>query len=152
MLDSSYEERDEAVGRDGQGPRVGHLSDKEQPLYVAVSLCAEAPDNDIIHAVRLASVQEDRDGLAQNLYGLVEEERKIMEGSMKGSGIDSVEMTREFTCRRCHWEGEADGYSDDWQSTLYAECQNCKEIMEYDLASERDPMFAEHEDDGDWWE
>lgn len=69
-----------------------------------------------------------------------------MEGSMKGSGVDSVEMVRDFTCRSCGWEGEADGYSDDWQDTLYAECQNCKEIMEYDLAGERDPMFADPSD------
>ena len=64
-------------------------------------------------------------------------------GSMKGSGIDSLEMAREFTCKGCGWEGEADGYSDDYQVTLYAECQNCKEIMEYDLEAERDPMNAE---------
>lgn len=58
-------------------------------------------------------------------------------GSMKGSGIDSIEMEREFTCRSCKWEGEALGYSDDWAVVLYAECPNCKDEMTYDLEAER---------------
>ena len=62
---------------------------------------------------------------------------------MKGSGVDSIEMVREFTCRDCGWEGEADGYSDDWYTTLYAECQNCKNIMEYDLEAERVSAYDE---------
>jgi transcription elongation factor Elf1 len=68
-----------------------------------------------------------------------------------GSGVNSVFMTREFTCRGCGWEGEADGSTDDWQAILYAECQNCGNIMEIDLDAERqhEQYFADPEDD---WE
>jgi transcription elongation factor Elf1 len=65
-----------------------------------------------------------------------------------GSGINSVEMIREFTCRDCGWEGEAEGTTDDTQSMLYAECQNCKSEMTIDLALERES--ADWDNDNDW--
>lgn len=55
-----------------------------------------------------------------------------------GSGINIVEMTREFTCRECAWEGELDGSTDDSRSMLYAECPNCKEELTIDLDAERE--------------
>lgn len=60
-----------------------------------------------------------------------------MRESWNGSGIYSETMTREFTCRDCGWEGELDGSTDDNQFTLYAECPNCKEMLEIDLDAER---------------
>lgn len=55
-----------------------------------------------------------------------------------GSGINAVEMTREFVCRDCNWEGEAEGTTDDSHEMLYAECPNCKAEMLVDLGSERE--------------
>lgn len=55
-----------------------------------------------------------------------------------GSGIYSVEIEREFTCKDCGWEGLAIGTTDDLQAILSAECQNCKYIMEIDLDAERE--------------
>lgn len=54
-----------------------------------------------------------------------------------GSGINIIEMTREFTCLECAWEGELDGSTDDSRSMLYAECPNCKEELTIDLDAER---------------
>jgi len=64
-------------------------------------------------------------------------------GSMRGSGIGSLEIEREFTCRSCSWEGSVIGSTDDSQNLLYAECPNCKDEMTIDLAMENDPMYAE---------
>lgn len=68
-----------------------------------------------------------------------------------GSGINSVEIEREFTCRYCGWEGELTGHTDDSQFMLYAICPNCKEELTIDLEAER-----EHEkyyaDPDDYWE
>jgi len=66
-----------------------------------------------------------------------------------GSGINSQEIEREFTCRSCRWEGEATGSTDDLGVMLYAECPNCKDEMTIDLEAESDPMFA---DPDDYWE
>ena len=57
-----------------------------------------------------------------------------MRNTWIGSGINSVEIEREFTCRSCHWEGEVVGYTDDYGSMLYAVCPNCKDEMTIDLA------------------
>lgn len=64
-------------------------------------------------------------------------------GSMVGSGINSKEIEREFTCGSCRWEGEVVGSTDDWGGMLYAECPNCKDEMTIDLELENDPMYAE---------
>ncbi len=61
-----------------------------------------------------------------------------MRDTWKGSGIYSVEVEREFTCKDCGWEGLATGTTDDYQALLTAECQNCKYIMEIDLEAERE--------------
>jgi predicted RNA-binding Zn-ribbon protein involved in translation (DUF1610 family) len=55
-----------------------------------------------------------------------------------GSGINIIEMTREFTCGECAWEGELEGSTDDSRSMLYAECPNCKEELTIDLEAERE--------------
>ena len=55
-----------------------------------------------------------------------------------GSGVNSVEMEREFTCRSCRWEGDVVGSTDDWGLMLYAECPNCKDEMTIDLDLERE--------------
>jgi transcription elongation factor Elf1 len=55
-----------------------------------------------------------------------------------GSGFYSIVMTREFTCLDCGWSGEAEGTTDDSKFSLYAECQNCKAEMVYDLDAERE--------------
>lgn len=68
---------------------------------------------------------------------------------MKGSGIDSREIEREFTCRSCNWEGEALGYTDDWVTMLYAECPNCKDEMTIDLEAERESADWDKEPE-DW--
>jgi len=75
-----------------------------------------------------------------------------MRDTWNGSGVNSVGMTREFVCRECGWEGEADGSTDDNQFVLYAECPNCKGIMEIDLDAERqhEMYFADPHDD--YWE
>ena len=66
---------------------------------------------------------------------------------MMGSGINSVEMTREFTCRDCGWEGELDGHTDDSRSMLYTICPNCKEELSIDLDAERfhDKFFGDRD-------
>jgi Zn finger protein HypA/HybF involved in hydrogenase expression len=61
-----------------------------------------------------------------------------MRDTWNGSGINSVDMTREFTCRDCDWEGELDGMTDDSQFMLYAICPNCKEELSIDLGAERE--------------
>lgn len=65
-------------------------------------------------------------------------------GSMRGSGINSIDKTLEVTCGNCRWEGDLDGQTDDSRETWYAECPNCKdEIIE---SLYEDPMFADPED------
>lgn len=71
-----------------------------------------------------------------------------MRDTWNGSGINSVEMTREFTCRSCGWEGEGEGTTDDSQFMLYAVCPNCKDEMTIDLALERES--ADWDSDTDW--
>jgi len=63
-----------------------------------------------------------------------------------GSGINAETMEREFTCRSCNWEGEAEGTTDDSQFALYAECPNCKDEMTIDLEAE---CNSAHWDDKD---
>lgn len=60
-----------------------------------------------------------------------------MRDTWNGSGVNSVEMTREFICRDCEWEGELEGSTDDSRAMLYAECPNCKQMLEIDLDAER---------------
>ena len=54
-----------------------------------------------------------------------------------GSGINSIEIEREFIGRDCGWEGELVGSTDDSRAMLYAECPNCKQMLEIDLEAER---------------
>ena len=63
-----------------------------------------------------------------------------------GSGINTVTMTREFVCADCGWEGDLEGTTDDSQYVLYAECPNCKEMLEIDLDAERqhDKYFGDN--------
>lgn len=61
-----------------------------------------------------------------------------MRDTWVGSGIYSVDIEREFTCRSCGWEGEVVGVTDDNQFMLYAECPNCKDEMSIDLDAERE--------------
>ena len=69
---------------------------------------------------------------------------------MQGSGFNSVEMEREFTCRSCEWEGEVLGVTDDSQIMLYAICPNCKDEMTIDLAMERESADWDNDQDEDW--
>lgn len=69
-----------------------------------------------------------------------------------GSGVNSIGMTREFTCRGCGWEGEADGSTDDSQSILYAECPNCEDELTIDLEAEREHEKYFADPDDDYWE
>lgn len=66
-------------------------------------------------------------------------------GSMVGSGINSVEMEREFSCRSCGWEGEAVGSTDDWGTILYSVCPNCKDEMTIDLGAEKDDAEPDYD-------
>ena len=72
-------------------------------------------------------------------------------GDEMGSGINSVEMEREFTCRSCRWEGEEVGTTDDWGATLYAICPNCKDEMTIDLDAEKESADWDKDTD-DYWE
>lgn len=59
------------------------------------------------------------------------------EGNKVGSGINIIEIEREFTCRDCGWEGELVGSTDDSRAMLYAICPNCREEISIDLEAER---------------
>lgn len=67
-----------------------------------------------------------------------------------GSGINTIEMEREFQCRSCQWEGEEVGTTDDWGSTLYAECPNCKDEMTIDLDAEKESADWDNDTTADW--
>lgn len=54
-------------------------------------------------------------------------------GSMKGSGIDSVDYTGVFFCSNCDDEFECEGSTDDWQTTAYATCPKCETGLEKDI-------------------
>ena len=72
-----------------------------------------------------------------------------MRDSLQGSGINSVDMEREFTCRSCKWEGEVLGITDDYQVMLYAICPSCKDELTIDLAMERESADWDNERE-DW--
>ena len=74
-----------------------------------------------------------------------------MRESWIGSGINAETMEREFTCRSCKWEGEAEGVTDDNGFMLYAECPNCKDEMTIDLEAERESADWDRDTD-DYWE
>lgn len=59
---------------------------------------------------------------------------------MRGSGIYSADYTGVFFCSTCETDVETEGSTDDWQTTAYADCPNCGEELEKELA---DPV-ADH--------
>ena len=61
-------------------------------------------------------------------------------GSMRGSGIYSDDYTGVFFCSTCEADFDCEGSTDDWQTTAYADCPNCGEELEKELA---DPV-ADH--------
>jgi Zn finger protein HypA/HybF involved in hydrogenase expression len=73
-----------------------------------------------------------------------------MRNTMQGSGFNSEEMEREFTCRSCSWEGELTGVTDDSQIMLYAVCPSCKDELTIDLAMEREQDKWDSDQDNYW--
>jgi len=54
------------------------------------------------------------------------ERKKMTEGSMKGSGIDSTEISLDVECEECNHEWEQDFVTDDWGNIdTDVECPSC---------------------------
>jgi hypothetical protein len=71
------------------------------------------------------------------------------EGSMRGSGIYSVEVSYdEFECERCEEVNEAgEVATDDWGSYII-ECQFCSAThTESSLKEDRDDYYADYDED-----
>lgn len=55
--------------------------------------------------------------------------------SMRGSGIYSADYTGVFFCSTCESEFELEGATDDYGIVAYAECPQCKSVLEVEVPS-----------------
>jgi Zn finger protein HypA/HybF involved in hydrogenase expression len=56
------------------------------------------------------------------------------EGSMMGSGIYAKDWTGEIECPTCDKSFEVEGQTNDWGTTVYAECPQCSGDLEKDIS------------------
>mgnify|MGYP006921290350 CR=1 FL=1 len=56
------------------------------------------------------------------------------EGSMKGSGIDSMPWNGVIYCPDCKSHQEVEGQTDDWGNYAYADCPSCERELVEDIS------------------
>ena len=61
-----------------------------------------------------------------------------MAESMRGSGIYSGDYTAVFFCSNCEDEYSLDGAKDDYGIIAYAECPDCKAVLEVEVPSKEE--------------
>lgn len=67
---------------------------------------------------------------------------------MKGSGVDSADYTGIFFCDNCEDEYSLDGATDDYGIIAYAECPDCKAVLEVEVPSKeqlREDYWADYD-------
>lgn len=62
---------------------------------------------------------------------------------MIGSGIYAKDYSGWFDCHQCEEEVEAEGTTDDSQTTAYAKCPKCEYDMEKDIGDEHEYDLAD---------
>lgn len=68
--------------------------------------------------------------------------------SMRGSGIYARDYTAVFFCSDCEDEYSLDGTTDDYGHIAYAECPDCKRVLELEVPSKADlaeDYWADHD-------